>query len=257
MINADFNISFNKNITEIEKYINEKVVNFAGNLTNNLAEAVVAGARKRLLERATPKDEQSKAKIIQLANSIHIGKSKDKLSRTVIIPKGDEGLGMFLEYGTGLVGESNPHPEATKLGWSYAINKQSYRFAKASPESMSKLGFIFHKSNTYLDENDINPLYRRSYKHIKGKVYRVYVKEYTDKLGRHRGGYWKTVERKEKDYEYHYWYKQWVHSQGLKPLRYVYDTKRNLNRIIGQYKRLPDGARKLRKQLEQYKQNGK
>lgn len=252
-----FKISWDEFKKDLENYINTKTKDFAGNLTTDIAKAIVVGAQKRLVERATPRDNQSKMKVENLAKSIHIGKSDDGLSRTVIVPQGDEGLGMFLEYGTGLVGEKDPHPKAGEIGWSYAINKDNYRYAKARPDTMSKLGFIFKRSDTYLDGNDVNPLYRKSYKHIEPKVHRVYYKGYTDSLGRKREGYWKTVTRHEKDYEYHYFYRDWVLSQGLKPIRYIYDTRVNLNRIIGQYRRLPNGAQNLKKRLEKYIKNGK
>lgn len=225
-----YELAVKKQVSKIEDYINNNLKNYSSKMTTLFAEAFVAGAKKRLLDRATPRDDVSKAKVQSVAKSIHIGKSSDDMSKTVIVPKGDEGLGMFLEYGTGLVGNSQKHPQSKSIGWEYAVNRDNYTYRKASPDIAGKLGFTFYRGNNYLDKNDINPLYRVSYKYVK-------------KTG--------------KTYVYHYWNRQWVHSQGLKPLRYMYDTRISLSGILSRYKKLPDGAIKLKKRLEKYKQNGK
>lgn len=253
-----FEISWGKFKKDLENYINTKTKDFAGNLTTDVAKAVVVGAQKRLVERATPRDNQSKMKVENLAKSIHIGKSDDGLSRTVIVPRGDEGLGMFLEYGTGLVGENDKHQQSGQIGWKYAVHKDKYVRARKTPRAKrSKLGFIFNLKGTYLDKNDLTSFYRKSYKKVEPLVHRVYYKGYTDGLGRKREGYWKTVTRHEKTYTYVNKVTNAVFSQGLKPIRYIYDTRVNLNRIIGQYRRLPNGAQKLKERLEEYIKNGK
>lgn len=37
-------------------------------------------------------------------------------------------LMLFLEYGTGLRGEEHYHPQASKIGWQYAVNRDNYKF---------------------------------------------------------------------------------------------------------------------------------
>ena len=254
-LTVKFDASLKKQNNQLTDYISKQSLNFGNKFATLYAEAFVAGARKRLIDRATPRDAQSAELVRELASSIHIGKSSDG-SRAVIVPVGREGLGMFLEYGTGLIGEKNEHPSAKRIGWDYAENKDSYMFCKASPDTMSKFGFIFRRTDNYLDGNDINPLYRVSYKHTKGKVYRKEISGYTDRLGRKRESYYKTIERKEKEYTYHYWYRQWVLSQGLKPLRYMYDTRISLSGIVTRYRNKKD-VDGLIKRLKEYKLNGK
>lgn len=49
----------------------------------------------------------------------------DILSDGIIlrIPDNKSDYAMFIEYGTGVVGESSPHPWASKYGWEYDVNE--------------------------------------------------------------------------------------------------------------------------------------
>lgn len=189
---------------------------FLVDLSKDIAEAFVAKARERLLMDSTPKDSESQQMVNNLADSIYI-KGNGKGKTTIVIPRDPEGLNMYLEYGTGLKGESNPNPDARKIGWKYAIHKDRYLKKNGEP-----IGFIFKKKGTYLDEDDKSPSIRK----IRGKD----------------GEPDKIIS-----------YENKVFSAGLTPVRYIYSTRVYMNRLIGQFKNKKRGYLSLRRRLREIK----
>lgn len=235
----------------LKGYVKEKANNFAVEMSEDIAKAFVNQAKKRLLSNSTPKGPEDSEKIQAIADSIHYTKNGNIC--TVVVPKDAEGLNMFLEYGTGLEGKNavEKNGDAKKIGWDYAINEDSYKTGSGGPNQPAKQGFVFYKGDSYLNYGDVHPLYRHSYKYVPAKVHRVEVSAYTDKHGVFHSSYYKTVTRHEKVYEYHYYYDKYALSQGIKPVRYVYATRVNLNRIIGQFKNKPKGYIGLRRRLKE------
>lgn len=52
-----------------------------------------------------------------------IAPGKYRISLRVDNGQGDN-YGLFVEYGTGVVGASSPHPKAGEMGWSYAVGSK-------------------------------------------------------------------------------------------------------------------------------------
>lgn len=233
----------------LKGYVKEKANNFAVEMSEDIAKAFVNQAKKRLLSNSTPKGPEDSEKIQAIADSIHYTKKGNKC--TIVVPNDKEGLNVFLEYGTGLEGKENKNPDAKKIGWDYAINEDSYKEGRSGPNSPISKGFVFWKGDSYINMSDVNPLYKYSYKHIPARVSRTEVSAYTDKNGVYHSSYYKTNTRREKVYEYHYYYDKYVLSSGIKPVRYIYSTRVNLNRIIGQFKNKPKGYIGLRRRLKE------
>lgn len=99
---------------------------------------------------------------------------------------------LFLEYGTGLVGEQSAHPQASKIGWQYAVNRDKYATAglyKEGGETIKKTGWFFTYDDSALIANE--------------------DVVYSSKEGTLRA----------------------VLSSGLLPARFIYDTKRKLDTV--------------------------
>ena len=238
---------------QFKNYVKQKVDDFAVDLGEDIAKAFVNQAKKRLLSGATPRGPEDAEIVQKIADSIHYVKKGKKF--TVVIPRDAEGLNVFLEYGTGLAGKNaeQKNPDAKRVGWQYAIHEADYKYRMGSPKGLVKTkGFLFKKKGTYLDREDLNPLI--SVKETQPYSDGSYAKEitvsgYTDKRGRVIPSYTKVISRTphtsiRAQYD-------WVLSQGLKPVRYVYSTRVNLNRVIGQFRNKPKGYIGLRRKLKE------
>lgn len=234
----------------LKGYVKEKANDFAVEISEDIAKAFVNQAKKRLLSGSTPRGAEDMAKVQEIADSIHY--TKEGNICTVVVPNDPEGLNMFLEYGTGLAGDADKNPDAKKIGWKYAINKDKYqRRIGGYGGGAEKLGFIFTKKGTYLDENDLNPVYTKHPQPIRSATKEakiITVKGYTDSRGRTVESYVKQIDTLPKAYKP---LRNKVLSQGIKPVRYIYATRVNLNRIIGQFKNKPKGYMGLRRKLKE------
>ena len=56
----------------------------------------------------------------ELGDYIYVSKSQGSVSVEILAPHA-----VYLEYGTGIKGEGDPHPEAFEHGWSYMVGDQS------------------------------------------------------------------------------------------------------------------------------------
>lgn len=76
----------------------------------------------------------------------------------------------YLEFGTGIVGAKKPHPEASKIGWRYNINKHSDFETAISKNGNTfiKGGWTFRRGirygnqNAFIAKDDIVHTYKRS-----------------------------------------------------------------------------------------------
>lgn len=206
--------------------IGERSRKFGEELSERLCEVFASRARQRLIKYSTPKDSNSSMQIQTLAQTIVAKKSSTGLGYEVSIPVDDEGLLLFLEYGTGLVGENQRHEEASAIGWKYALNRDLY--TKGG-------GWFFNRYPTrgdetaiaYLDQKDITPV--------------VSVTEYVSERGRVRGYVTKTGKKvrgytrkravpKTKSYQKTSTSTVW--SKGLAPVKFIYNTKQELRNIL-------------------------
>lgn len=223
-----FEASMKKAVGRIRYLIRTKSRNLENEVSLRICECFVKRARARLLQRATPATAESEAQVLELAYSIRTRMLPDGRGYSVRIPADREGLFMFLEFGTGLVGEGQAHPEASNIGWEYGVNRENYisggwifnpnpnipyRFTSKGEMTYNMRGLEPVGEETgfaYIDQNDHYPMREnKKVKSKKGKVY-TYVRE------RNR-----------------------VFSRGLVPTRYIYDTKqdiKNFYRMLASYK---------------------
>ena len=237
---------FKKDFSEL---VNNKLVGIGNDMSFLVAEGFVNNARNNL-DRATPAPESAHL-IEEIKQSISISpverkKDGEKITvgHKVNIPIDNEGLVMFLEYGTGLVGDRNKHPQTDALkaysggrvmNWKYAVNKDKYRPVKMRnkfnrqvdvnlpyyTERDGKKGFVFIKQpNRYIDSNDtvfMNNPYTSKYSWVRG--YEVKNKD-GEVIRRVRPYVRYNVKPKT-----HYYKREYVFSEGLKPTRFIYDAK--------------------------------
>lgn len=248
---------FSKQLTKLQREINRRLADRADNIAYGLREATVDlfvhNARQRVLDRATPKDANSIVLVNTVANNIV---SEDDYIIKVL--PDNEGLYMFLEYGTGVLGWFYGHPEASKIGWEYMTDPSHYVLKNIPRAGISTglQGWFFHyNGDNYLD-------YRDEYPNIVRVKYTQTTQMgggFTDKNGRHvrryrrrrntnRAGEFSTFE---KDYTQY----NWAFSSGLEPLRYFYDTKIEIQNIFRELKhRIASGEDDLMKDSKAIKE---
>lgn len=95
---------------------------------------------------------------------------KSEASGNVGAVKCDCGYAVYVEFGTGVVGKRNPHPDTAILGWIYDVN------------SHGELGWWYPT-----DDSDVNPTKRRAksgklYAWTKGLPSRPFMYETAEKL---------------------------------------------------------------------------
>ena len=212
--NQTFKSAFNDLRKEIKEFVRESVEQ-AKELEELIAKTFRDRARQRLIatNNAIPSQQSY---ISKLANNIQARKYANGWQ--VVVLKDSEGLLMFLEYGTGLIGKNEPHPEAGEIGWVYAINKDNKEIYR---EFDGRKGWFWRPQgdkNRYIDKDDYVYKYQRSFKKegIKPTDYRVDPER--------GGGLWQT-DRNVGDARV-------VFSEGIKPLRYLYLTMREIELAI-------------------------
>lgn len=143
------------NITEIIKWVQE--------IPSKIANDKIAESCARIFaERARAKLKSSGAlqqDIDRYVNAITFYKVSDGLWRISAGKGADEQLKddmYYLEFGTGIIGERNRHPEASKYGWKYDINNHGDK------------GWTFIRSkengneNAFIAKHDIIHKYKRT-----------------------------------------------------------------------------------------------
>lgn len=171
---------FVSGLKELRKSIKDKVSelqNLEDTLTEKICKTFVQRSRDRLLQKA---NTDQLGLIQSLLGNIYYRPAKSGYQ--IIVRNDEEGLMMFLEYGTGLQGEAYRHPQASMVGWEYAMNVSDYK------NFQDKSGWFFQqRDNNYVDREDI------------------------------------TIERRTSTA---------VFSQGIKPVRYIYDTWLEIQDVI-------------------------
>ena len=257
--NADFAKALKKFRRDLEQSINEKALRRGYETSYDVAERFVEFAKKNL-DNAKPTPE-SQHLVDQIKDSIEVenfsmtgrtlsrrnGENPDKprfqTGAVVRVPIDKDGLVMFLEYGTGLKGKREPHPESVdskfdgfKVGWKYAVNLNNYKTVtlrddKNKPTQVTqpcyitrngKRGFVFKKRDaSYIDKEDV--LFKNEYT----SQYR-WVKGYTDKNGR----VVKAFTRRNKNPRTYTSKTTYVLSTGITPVRFIYDAKQEIKYLF-------------------------
>ena len=120
-----------------------------------------------------------------------------------------------------MAGSHNEHPEVASIGWKYAIHPESYRRAdKIIPNLMyNKMGWFFKRKPmsviTKYDKEDIvitHKGFQEVKQHIRnGKPVKAYVRKIRTKPD-------KVINA--------------VFTQGIKPVRFIYETKKELEGLF-------------------------
>ena len=239
----------------VEQDINEKMLRFGPEASEDIGNLMVEYCRNLLRTRANPAP-QSKGIINKIAESIHLEDVKGRAvfsstknnkkilgGKILKVPIDKDRLVMFLEYGTGLVSDDEKHPEAGSINWRYAVNdgkpktimrklKRGNSFIKYPvnidwyTQKFNRRGFVFkYKGNEYIDRNDV--LFSNFYQRFR-KQPKPYLSK-TGKLVQPKQSFY-TLYNEEAESTY-------VFSSGLKPIRFIYDTrKQGLPEIISQYR---------------------
>lgn len=252
---------------EIRTVINNQIMGYASEQTDKIANSFIKSMRNKLTSRASPSPE-SFPLLEQISSSIYkdyhqITRDNSSSQRTVpkiVIPMDPEGLVMFLEYGTGILGDQTEHPEAKQVGWAYKTGEDKY------VRYNGKWGFIFQdlrsagtrnnprdhrtkeifpkreKTTQYIDENDIVGLNEYSYRESN-----------TQWITRHNknGSVTRYVRRRPhgtKVVRYTRFRPHKIFSQGLRSTKFIYDTKMQFLDLIRNkidYNKLGDKLKQL------------
>jgi hypothetical protein len=230
------NDSIRKAKNKVYYLLRTKARKFENEIAKRICECFVERARQRLLLYSNPKDGVSQAAIAQIVDSITVRTLPDGRGYTVLIPRDEEGLFMYLEYGTGLLGEENGHEESgggyRKLDWQYNIGDPDIRTIYGS--------WVFSRdgkrsSPAYVDDNDINPIITTK----KYKTEPTRVRATTTKKGPRKSFIRKP--RKHESAEKTIIAENAVMSKGIAPVRYIYNTKMEIFELYRTLKSFRNG----------------
>lgn len=138
------------------------LINWANEIPNVLADEKIAESCARIFtERAKAKLASSGAlqsDINRFVNAITFNKISGNKWRISAGKGTDNQLKedmYYLEFGTGIVGERNNHPEANKIGWDYNVNKHSDFQTALSKKGnrYTKGGWTFRRGQKYGNQN--------------------------------------------------------------------------------------------------------
>lgn len=181
---------FSNSINKFKQNFRNRISRFikdAEDIPLLIVQAFVARARWRLLSYDP-----------SLSNEIsNIRYEKTKSGYRVVVSNDAEGIMTFLEYGTGILGKNNQNPNASTIGWDYAVNEADYKTMPSGDR-----GWLFKGTG----ENYIAPT---DYKITK----KVYIRKDGSRVSipENRGRFF---------------------SQGIPAVRYIYDTRREINNAI-------------------------
>lgn len=227
---AKFDKSFEKFKKDLRRTVRDRIEGQDG-IGNRLAKALcrtfldIAGSV--LKRKATPNDTHSRNKINEIVDSMYMaggGEYYGVREYIAKIPLDSEGLVMFLEFGTGLIGERQGYDSySEKFQWAYAIHRSKYKtITNTESGNFGKTGWFFtNKNRKYVDKNDF-------------KVHQIDILKRVIKrqvITPQRGNQKKSYVRYQ-PYNIHRKGYASVFSEGLKPIRYYYTAKQELNYLI-------------------------
>ena len=228
--------TFEKTRRQIEAIVSEKANRIANEMSSKIVDVFVNRAKARLDRFA---DDESmngesasivrglKDNIYTEGWSIPVG-DKVKVYNIVRVKRDPQNLLMFLEYGTGVAGFYDNHPEAGKNGWIYWTNPKHYKRPIYAINDLryDGYGWFFNKKPfSFVGRNDHeNVVFKYRYKQdVEGyektlkSGKKVKVRPYTRKI---RYAPDKVVDNA-------------VFTQGIKPVRFLYDTRQEIKGLFG------------------------
>ena len=134
MRDSEFERKVDETGDQLEQYINGFLRRYSSEASLDICESFVRSMENRLLKRATPEGE-SEDILYGIIDGISISEQTGE-GWVVNVPEDEEGLVMFLEYGTGLAGDNAPEVAGFNP-WAYAVNRDSYI------TYCNKEGFVF------------------------------------------------------------------------------------------------------------------
>lgn len=201
--------------TSLMKYVENNVSDLYDEIANEIAETFCHRVKNRIKYNSQGVKE-SQPYLDKVASIVTFTKRTKKKEASVTAYQRGSGLFedfLFLEYGTGLKGMENPHPEASQIGWKYAINRKSYFRAYKREGYGKKKGWSFRlisPSSQFVTKDDISrPFTKKILKGSDGET----VKYYQQRSG----------------------FSHWIHTTGIKPIRAFYNTKREFQRFLSHY----------------------
>ncbi len=243
---VDIKASFKQTRNRIEDYINERANHKANEITSKIVDLFVKRAKDRLDRFADDEsvDGESASLVKALKGNISSEKSDYPKNYNVVRFKRDPyGLMMYLEYGTGLVGEQNKHPDADYAGWSYAINRNRYKRLPSMYYSNTKgYGWFFtRKPTSFVSKSDVD-----IHQYTRDEIVKV-QQHIVVKRGKRAGTEYDRMQPYHKKSQS----SRSIFTQGIKPVRFIYDTTQEIRGLF-KYKKqtlsdLEKGIEKLEK----------
>lgn len=225
---------FDKLRKQLENAINRRANNVASEVTNEVVKVFVNRAKGRLLESANDFTGESAGIIKSLTDNIiyeeapyfqvnKTTKKAEEVTRAFVRVRRDpQNLLMFLEYGTGIEGSYNEHPEAGSIGWKYVIHPENYRHAGKLIPSLkyNQMGWFFTRKPMSVikkDDHENIVVTHKQFQEVKGhirngKPVKSYIRKIKTKPDR-------IITNS-------------VFTQGIKPVRFIYETKQELKNMF-------------------------
>ena len=229
--------SFAKMRRQIEAVVNERAQRRANEVSEKIVNVFVERVKKRLDRFADDEsmDGASASIVRDLKNNITTerwetkGKRGNDIHNVVRIERDPQNLIMFLEYGTGVAGFYDNHPEAGKVGWIYWTNPTHYKRPIYTIPDLryDGYGWFFNKKGdsfiSRFDHEGVVFKYRTTqnvegYEKTLKSGKRIKVRPYTRKIRLKPD---KSVGE------------DTVFTQGLKPVRFIYNTKMEIKGLFG------------------------
>lgn len=114
------NIKVNTNIPKFRKYLNKVISNYDkyyDTILEDICKEIVYQAKERLI--------LSGYNVSVLLDNITYRKYGKNKYRVGIKSNKEKDIMYFLEFGTGIIGKENPHPQAKDINWNYISNPEN------------------------------------------------------------------------------------------------------------------------------------
>lgn len=213
------------------EWIEKNTFQLQQDVLNEVAETFVYRVKRRIRSASYQMAPESQGAIENIANAVYFKKAHKKdNTATVNIDRSMSSEFFFLEFGTGLKGDERNHPEAGASNWIYAQNKSKYFKAFKRPNYGKVKGWTFELTNkdrqlVTKDDITMKSMYSKYKYNTKAGVVTKYYKRGTRRS------------------------KNWVHTSGIRPVRALYNTKREFKRFLAYYSEEKGNINNLLKKL--------
>ena len=199
---------------------------------NEVAETFCYRVKRRIRSASYQMAPESNQAINNIADAFYFKKAT-KTDETAVVNIADSMRDefLYLEFGTGIKGRDNPHPEAGNVGWSYANRIGAYFKTYKRPNYGKLKGWTFELVD------DDRQLVTKDDHTVTDSMFTKYT--YKTKMGTVTK-YYRRGTRTDKN---------WVHTSGIRPVRALYNTKREFKRFLGYYSEEKGNINNLIKKL--------